>query len=209
MNALINYAVIIFMILLPQFRTSINIIGQWEQTELDKVTETSEAPPHIRLQFHRDGSFVATYWISLDGTYEVRGNDILTKSINSDSATTDRMSFKVEGDSLTLSLKGEEMKLKRLSPSAPGDLPTLGRWGIKGAFFHGGNNGLCELLLTKDGRITFKIQAEPERGRYKIKGNVLTMKGARYRIRFEEGGLILKSLDEPEYERKYKRLGKD
>lgn len=101
------------------------------------------------------------------------------------------------------------MKLERLSNSPLGDLPFVGRWGIKGAFFHGGNNGLWEVLLTRDGRITCKMQREPERGRYKIKGNSLTMKGERYRVRFEEGLMILKPVDEPESEsEKYKRTGK-
>ena len=206
MNTLITRFVLILLILLPQAMISKSIIGQWENAETTEVTKTTEAAPHFRLQFHRDGSFVATFWISFDGTYEVRENNILTKSTNSDSETMDKLSFKVEGDTLTLSFNSEEMKLKRLSPSASGDLPVVGRWGIKGAFFHGGNNGLCELLFTKDRRITFKMQGEPERGRYKIKGSLLTMNDERYRVRFEEGLLILKSLDEPESERKYKAV---
>jgi hypothetical protein len=54
----------------------------------------------------------------------------------------DKLSFNLEGDTLTLISNSEEMKLMRLDPSASGDLPIVGRWGIKGAFFHGGKNGL-------------------------------------------------------------------
>lgn len=208
MNVLITHLVLILLILLAQARTSINIIGQWENAETYEITQPSEPPPHIKLEFYRDGSFVLTFSTSSEGAYEVSGNDILVKPINSDSAETEKFSLKVEGNTLTLTTNGEEMKLKRLSNSSLSDLPFVGRWGIKTAAFHGGNNGLWEVLLTRDGRITFKLQAEPERGRYKIKGNLLTMNGRSYRVRFEEGLMILKPVDEDELERKYKRTGK-
>lgn len=208
MNILITHLVLILLILFAQARTSINIIGRWENVQTYEITQTSEAPPHIKLEFYRDGSFVLTFWISSEGAYEVSGNDILVKPTNLDSEKAEKLSFKVEGNTLTLTTNGEEMKLERLSNSSLSDLPFVGRWGIKGATFHGGNNGLWEVLLTRDGRITFKIQGEPERGRYKLKGNLLTMKGESYRVRFEEGLMILKPVDEAESERKYKRTGK-
>jgi hypothetical protein len=65
------------------------------------------------------------------------------------------------------------------------------------------------LQLTKDGRIAFKLQREPERGRYKIKGNLLTMNWESYKVGFKDGMLILKPLEGSEPERKYKRTGKD
>lgn len=208
MKILITHLVLILSILLAQARTSINIVGQWENAETYETTQTSEAPPHIKLEFYRDGSFVRTFWISFEAAYELSGNDILVKLTNSDSAETEKLSLNVKGNILTLTADGEEMKFERLSNSSLSDLPFVGRWGIKGAAFHGGNNGLWEVLLTRDGRFTFKMQREPERGRYKIKGNLLTMKGDSYRVRFEEGLMILKPVDESESEHKYKRTGK-
>ena len=202
MNTIVAPLVVILLIFLPQARTSVDIIGQWEGVE------PAEGDAHIRLQFRRDRVVLSTFGIYTHGTYEVRGNDIIVKSTNSDSAT-DRERIRLEGDTLILGINDDEMRLERLRRSEPGDLPFVGEWGEKGGFFHGGNNGLLEVKLKRDGRITIKLEREPERERYKITGNLLTMGDQRYKVRFEGGLLILKPLDDPSKVEKYKRIGKD
>lgn len=99
---------------------------------------------------------------------------------------------------------GEEVRLKRLSPRSRSTADIVGRWGEKFDFF--GPNGFLEIELTEDGRIKVTMQRQPVAGRYRFRNNLLTIiersGTTKQRFRFENGFLLVKSLDEENTEDK-------
>lgn len=188
-------------LLVSQPETRPHFIGQWDHA----VTTDREDPDghggeiHHRWEFRADGTFAATVGLECQTTYKVEGHHLLTIDSSSKLPVEDQ-EFRIEGNVLILKLDGEETRLKRLDPLSIGTADIVGRWGDKGDFFHQGPNGLFEIAFTEDGRMTIKMQSQPMDGRYKISNRLLIAVDrtgtTKYRFRFENGFLFLKSLDE-------------
>lgn len=196
-------------ILLIQARTNSAIIGRWESVEPKEGLTVIQ-------EFRSGGLYSRTIHITSHGTYAVEGNRIIDTFPPSPDAGTEEkresIEFEIQGDDLVLRVKDynqrdDEMRLKRLDHQNGGSASLAGRWGIKGAFFHGDNNGRFEMEFTKEGQLTIKMYREPDNGRYRISRDLLitTVDGEREtnHFRFESGFLILNSATRTE---RYKRV---
>ena len=194
----------LLLLLVFQARGNDRIIGKWESVETTDGARTV-------LEFGRNGLFLRTVGLAADGIYRVEGNHILTDGLDSGAKDQlDSLEFKVENDALFLKTTDGEVTLRRLGPRPNADVPIMGKWGVKGEFFHGGKNGTSTIEFTQDGHLRTRIQAEPRRGRYRIKGDLLTTSSEGEtqsgNFRFEEGLLIITPASKSGGEERYKRL---
>ena len=199
----------ILALLLSHAGTVAHVIGNWEYIITEQAAENGEV--REELQFRRDGSFMQTLRLQSHGTYKVAANHLNCTFYSKSGFLSEDNEFSIEGNILIIKVEGEEMRLKRISSFSDNTAAVVGRWrlGQKIGFVH--LNGLFEIALTRDGGITQKWQSQPVKGRYKIKNSLLTTIDrtgtTKYRIRFENGGLFLKFLDEENSEeKKYTRI---
>ena len=188
------------LLLLPlQSVTGSALIGEWEAVI---INEPAYGEMYQRWQFRQDKYFVETGGIRWRGTYRVEGHRLINSSFK---FLKEAEEFRIEGNILILkSDEGEELRLKRLSPRSRSTADIVGRWGEKFDFL--GPNGLLEIELTADGRIKVKMQRQPVAGGYRLRNNLLTIiersGTTKHRFRFENGFLLVKSLDEENTEDK-------
>lgn len=193
--------IVVMALLLTQARSVQTIIGKWE------ALEPAAGGFFVTMEFGPRGVFYHTAGISRSGTYRLDGSRILIEEgvSNSDS---DAMEFRVESDKLVSKGADGEVAWPRIGRSTPNSPPIVGKWGAKGAFFHGGENGAATFEFTQDGHFKFRMQAEPEKGRYQTRGKLLITKASGestiYSFRFEDGFLILKS--DSIREERYRRI---
>lgn len=194
--------IVTLALLLMQGRPSYTIIGKWE------AVDASEGFCMI-MEFGPRGVFYRSGGICRSGTYRLDGSRILVDEAGLHSAS-EATEFRIDGDELVLKTEDGELRLPRLGRQTPNAPAIVGKWGEKGAFFHGGDNGSATLEFTQDGHFKFRMQTEPEKGRYQRRGKMLiTRAGGEYiesPIRFEDGFLILQSRYNPGAEEKYRRI---
>ena len=193
-----------FALLLLQAAPSNTIIGKWEGVE---------ATGHVGdvLEFRRGGFFSEGMGISSSGNYKLDGKRVLIEETSSDlDNRSEALELRIERNALFLKYDDGEVRLRRLHRRKPAAPAIVGKWIVKGAFFHGGENGLWTIEFTKDGRVRMTMRREPEKGRFKINGNRLITKvngeSSVSSFRFEDGFLILMRQSKPVGEEKYKRV---
>lgn len=194
--------IVTIALFLMQGRAGHTIIGKWEAVEANDGFR-------VTMEFGRGGVFYQTAGIYRSGTYRLDGSRILVEEPALNNAA-EAAEFRIDGDELVLKFEDGELRLPRIGRQTSNAPAIVGKWGEKGAYFHGGDNGFASFEFTQDGRFIFRMQAEPEKGRYQTRGNLLTTRmhgeSSASSIRFEDGFLILKSRSKPPHEEKYKRI---
>lgn len=161
------------------------------------------------LQFNRDGSFTHSVVRTDKETYKLEGNLLTINGPESDSdVAKETRQISIEGNILFIG--PERIKCIRLSPRLPDKPAIVGKWQFEIPAYHGGTAGFCELEFGKNGDLKSWIELFPQKGSYKITGDLLVMTVNKERetnkFRFEEGLLILKSPPNTGIEEKFRRI---
>lgn len=191
------------VLVLAQAKASQTIVGKWEALEpADDL--------RLVLEFRRDGRFFRSVGGTLSGNCRLDGNRILIEGPTRSGGSSESMELRIEADTLVMKVEDDERRFLRLNRRAPNVPATVGKWGVTFQFFHGGGKGLWTIEVTADGQCRSRIQSEAEKGRYKTRGNIVSIKDPdetrTSSYRFENGFLILKSHSKPGNEEKYKRI---
>ena len=197
-----EYGVHKWVRLSPSSPNSSPIIGRWGM----------KSPIY---EFRRDGTFDMSSSISSmqihNGRYKLNGNHLyLTVPPSSQKGLVpQRSEIEIQGDTLILRLKdGRNTVMHRISPSNAEGPAIIGRWRVVAA---DGTDNLSITEYKENGEWTFRMPLRVRKGRYDIKGDLLTITfdDAEVKIsrwRFEGGDLVLKSPPETGPEDKFKRI---
>ena len=206
-NLFVHIFFLLFLLL--QGKTTSDIIGRWEGLE------KSPEGLHRRLEFNPDGSFTNTVGTSFKGTYKLQGNRLITTySSQPESVITREMQqFSIKGGTLILKVKKAQIEAIRLTPRVTNNPAIVGRWQLEIRGFHGGAaSGLWEFEFSKAGDFTSNIEFYPQKGHYKIEGDLLVTtvdnETETIKFRFDDGILLLKSPDVGS-EEKFRRIEKN
>lgn len=207
MKSLLVY-VFTLLFLLLQGKITSDVIGRWEGLE------KSPEGLHKRLEFNPDGSFANTVGTSFKGTYKLQGNRLIItyRSQPESDMTRETQQISIKGSTLILKVKKGQIEAIRLSPRVPNSPAIVGRWQLEIPGFHGGATaGLWEFEFSKAGDFTSNIEFYPQKGHYKIDGDLLITtvdnEAETVKFRLEDGFLLLKSPDVGT-EEKFRRIGK-
>ena len=163
-------------------------------------------------EFRSDGTFDMTLSDRIhNGTYKLDGTYlyITMSSQVAKKSVSQRWQIDLQGDTLVLSQKGQpDSVMHRISPSKNQRAAIIGRWHASAA---DGTDNLCIIEYKQNGECVFRMPIMMRKGRYDIKGGVLTNtfddgEVKISRMRFESGVLILKSPPEEGAEEKFKRI---
>lgn len=195
------------LLLLSQGKPTSDIIGRWETVE--------RSPEGLRrmLQFNSDGSFTRTAGATFKGTYRLQDNQLTIDSQSDSGMETDTQQISITADTLIIKFEGTQMEGIRSSPRVPDSPAIVGRWQFDVPAYHGGGKaGFMEFEFSKNGGFISRIELFPQKGHYKIKGDLLVTTVDKEteisKFRFEDGFLLLKPPPDIGTEEKYRRIEK-
>jgi hypothetical protein len=168
--------------------------------------------------FRRDGTFDLSSFHSSPavvgmnkGTYKLDGNHVyITFSARDARGEPVSQEIEIRGDTLVMRLNDPPRNtlMRRIGPSNAKDPAIIGKWSVIAA---DGTDVFGFTEYKQNGEWVFRMPIMVRKGRYDIRGNLLTITFENAdvkisRFRFESGVLVLKSPPETGPEDKFKRI---
>lgn len=170
-------------------RSNKRLLGKWTSEARGKGGVATVA------EFRPDGSFVSTYEMILDCSYQFQGGQLVLSMADAKTGRTsaDLVETRISGDTLVLKAPwdGTEYEMQRSEVKRPSDVPVVGKW-VSGA--NGAHPATAE--FTPNGKLTFRQPLKSASGRYVVSGDSLALdfEGSppqKGRFRFQGDSLVL------------------
>ncbi len=142
-----------------------DLIGLWESPH------TSKGGIGQTLEFRPNGTFVEATVVMVSFRYEIAGDRLTVRPTSPDPGETTEYSFRLEGDRLIETEKGNQtIEKERVGKAETDGPPILGVW----SFSHGTRFAVYE-KYTRDGRMLFRLPLASTTGCYQVQGDRLTL----------------------------------
>lgn len=149
-------------------RSNKGLLGKWTSVARGKGGIANV------VEFRPDGSFVSTYEMMLDCSYQLQGGQLVLSTADAKTGRTsaDLVETRIAGDTLVLRAPwdGTEYEMQRSEAKPPSEVPVVGKW-VSGA--NGAHPATAE--FTPDGKLTFRQRLKSASGRYLVSGDSLTL----------------------------------